>query len=50
MVGPSTTAWERVSEGAGAEEASYPVVVDDLGDDGDFAGGGAGVEEDDCDG
>lgn len=26
---------------------AYAVVVDDLGDDGDFARAGAGVEEDD---
>lgn len=49
MVGPSITAWEGVSEGVGGEEASYPVVVDDFGDDGDFTSGGAGVEEDDWD-
>ena len=29
------------------ETHAYPVVVDDFGDDGDFAGGGSGVEEDD---
>ena len=49
-MGPSTTAWKGVSEVQVQKRASYPVMVDDFGDDGDFAGGGAGVEEDDCDG
>ena len=30
--------------------ASYPVVVDDLGDDGDFTRGWTRIEEDDWDG